>query len=97
MQTKQTFLEQKAENFKNYLLQFSPSQEVIDYANNFSKETLIPTILTTLVPVITSGSQGAVADSLIEKLVVKDEQERQAVKDKILAYFNCFYTVVMQE
>ena len=95
MPTKQDFLEQKASNFKNYLLQYQPSKEVVDYAESFSKESLIPTILTSLVPVVSSGSQGALADSLLEKLVLKDEEERVAVKEKILAYFNCFYTVVM--
>lgn len=96
MPTKQEFLEEKATNFRNYLMQFQPSEEVVTYADSFSKESLIPTILTKLVPIVSTNSQDSVADSLLEKLIVKEEQ-KQTVKEKILAYFNCFYSIVMND
>lgn len=96
MSSKQDFLEAKAENFKKYLYQFEPSDKVKDYVAGFSRDQLIPTIATKIVPLVSMNATETGADALLAELTVPDDKVAE-VKAKILAYINMFATVLLEK
>jgi hypothetical protein len=94
--TKQAFLEQKGENFKKYISGYNPSQKINEYINLFNKEELIPTIATKLIPLKSvNGLENAVSQ-IMEELTIPDD-EKIAVKIKLLAYMNMFIKIVTED
>ena len=94
MSSKQLFLETKAENFKNYINGFSPSDSVKSYIEGFNNDQLIPTIVAKLVPVATMGGFDSVAEKFINELVIPEGQ-KAIVKNKIIAYMDMFVNLVL--
>lgn len=93
--SKQEFLESKATNFKAYLERYNPSDKVRDYITHFSSDQLIPTIATKIIPLKAVNGIEASAAQLLQELQV-DEGDKDAVKNKIIAYMNMFASVVME-
>lgn len=95
MSSKQEFLEAKAENFKKYVYQYSPSQEIQEFVAGFSKEQLIPTIATKIVPLLSMNLVDSTADQLLAELTVPDNKKEE-VKNKIIAYITMFAKVLLE-
>ena len=92
--TKRDFLLAKAHNFRAYLNQYNPHPDIKQYIDNFKEEALIPSLLTLVVPVVKSGTQGGAVDDLMKKLKVPDA-DKAAVRAKLLRYLEMFATVVL--
>jgi hypothetical protein len=93
---KQEFLESKAKNFKKYIFEFEPSDNVKDYLDKFKEEDLISTIATTLLPVFSTSNQELLASKLMEELKVPDQRVSE-VTQKIVAYINMFCNVLLDK
>lgn len=93
MSSKQAFLEAKAENFKKFLLQYEPNDQSKDFMEKFDKTTLVPTILTQLVPLVNAGLHTKIVGEIIKGLTIPEGQEKE-VESKILKYFEMFCDVV---
>ena len=92
--TKREFLVAKAHNFRAYLSQYNPHPDIKKYIDNFKEEALIPSLLTLVVPVVKSGTQGGAVDDLMKKLTVPDG-DTQAVRAKLIRYLDMFASVVL--
>lgn len=92
--TKREFLVAKAHNFRAYLNQYNPHPDIKAYIDNFNEDALIPSLLTLVVPVVKSGTQGGAVDDLMKKLKVPDA-DKAAVRAKLLRYLEMFATVVL--
>ena len=92
--SKQDFLESKAVNFKKFLFEYEPSDKIKEFIDSFQADSLIPTILTRVVPLVSAGAQEATADQLLEELIVPEEKKEE-VRAKIVAYLNMFSKIVM--
>lgn len=92
--TKEAFLLQKGKNFREYILKYSPNQEVLDYMSKFDEKNLMASITTMLIPVKLSGTADVVIGELVARLTVPPTEEKD-VKDKIRRYFDMFADVMM--
>jgi hypothetical protein len=86
------FLIEKATNFKNYIMNYNPNQEVLDYLNTFDPSSLELTIATVLMPIKLSNTTDQVIDNLVSKLVIDPDNVAQ-VKNKIARYFDLFTSI----
>jgi len=93
MASKQEFLEAKAENFKKFLMGLEPNDASRDFLEKFDKKTLIPTILTQLVPLVSAGLHKKIVGEILKGLVIPEGSEEE-VEKKIIAYFEMFCDVV---
>jgi hypothetical protein len=91
--TKRDFLVAKAHNFRAYLSQYNPHPDIKTYIDNFKEEALLPSLLTLVVPVVKTGTQGGAVDDLMKKLSVP-EGDKPAVRAKLIRYLEMFATVV---
>ena len=92
--TKREFLVAKAHNFRAYLSQYDPHPDIKTYIENFKEDALIPSLLTLVVPVVRSGTQGGAVDDLMKKLKVPDG-DKAAVRAKLIRYLEMFASVVL--
>lgn len=90
---KETFLIQKGKNFREYILKYSPNQEVLEYMEKFNEENLLVSITNLLIPVKLSGASDFVVGELMSRLNIP-AQETEEVKQKITRYFAMFVDVV---
>ncbi len=88
-----TFLLEKAENFRAFVLGQSPDAEVTEQLRGFQKEMLFPTLTGVLLPAVQSQGIDGVVDELMLHLTPTDPV---AVKAKLRRYFECFYEVLTQ-
>ena len=93
--TKEAFLIQKGKNFREYILKYSPTQDVLEYMEKFNEENLMSSITTLLIPIKLSGTSGIVIGELMKRLTIP-EQEADDVKGKISRYFDMFAEVMMK-
>jgi hypothetical protein len=93
--TKEAFLIQKGKNFREYILKYSPTQDVLEYMEKFNEENLMSSIATLLIPIKLSGTSGVVIGELVKRLTIP-EQEADDVKGKIGRYFDMFAEVMMK-
>ena len=87
--TKDEFLREKAENFKNYIMNYSPNEEVLEFIDKFDSSNLFITITTTLLPLKMMGTSEIMISELINKLNIP-LNEIEGVREKIGRYFNFF-------
>ena len=92
--SKQAFLEGKAENFKNFIGAYKPSEQVQNFIATFNKDDMIMTIGTKIVPLVAAQLQESAATDLMKELTVPAE-EAEKVKSKIVAYLNMFSSVLL--
>ena len=92
--TKYEFIKEKALNFKAFLLKHDPNDEVKEFINKFDEIKLYPTIMTFLVPARALGTSEMMVDELLGKLQNLPDGEREAVKSKIIRYFDMFVELV---
>ena len=92
--SKEEFLKQKANNFREFLLKQKPSDEVKKFVETFDDSKINYTILTTLIPIKQMKTEEIMVDELMEKLNISDT-EKPEVKAKILRYFDMFVEVYL--
>lgn len=88
-----TFLLEKAENFRTFVLGQSPDIEVTEQINGFKKDLLFPTLTGVLLPAVQSKGIDSLVDELMSHLKPTDPV---AVRAKIKRYFECFYETLTQ-
>jgi hypothetical protein len=92
--SKQDFLKEKANNFRQFLLKQKPTDEVKEFITTFDDAKINYTILTTLIPIKQMKTEDIMVDELMEKLNISDT-EKPEVKAKILRYFDMFVEVYL--
>ena len=88
-----TFLLEKAENFRTFVLGQSPDAEVTQQIEGFKKDMLFPTLTSVLLPAVQSKGIEAMVDELMLHLTPTDPV---AVRAKVRRYFLCFYETLTQ-
>jgi hypothetical protein len=88
-----TFLLEKAENFRAFVLGQNPDAEVLEQLNGFQKDLLFPTLTGVLLPAVQSRGFDALVDELMTHLTPTDPI---AVRAKVRRYFDCFYETLTQ-
>ena len=91
-EAKEIFIQQKAENFRQFLLGHNPDSVMIAQIDGFKKEALMGTLMTVLLPGLALRGSGAVADEILAHLKPVDVK---AVKAKIERYFECFQQALL--
>ena len=84
------FLQEKAENFRAFLLGHSPDAELAARIEGFRPDQLWTTLTTLFLPAATLGIEG-VANEMLSHLTPADPA---AVRDKTTRYLTCFYEVL---
>ena len=84
------FLQEKAENFRAFLLGHSPDAELAARIDGFRPDQLWTTLTTLFLPAATLGIEG-VANEMLSHLTPADPA---AVRDKTTRYLTCFYEVL---
>lgn len=93
--SKEKFLAEKAINFQKFIESHKPDDEVKRYIASFQPENLLSTIMTVVVPIVTTGSHKAAAAELVTKLDISSPDDRKAAEAKIVAYMEMFTKVIM--
>jgi len=88
-----TFLLEKAENFRTFVLGQSPDAEVTQQIKGFQKDLLFPTLIGVLLPALKAKGVDSLVDELMSHLT---PTEPVAVRAKIKRYFECFYETLAQ-
>lgn len=96
MASKKDFLEQKAINFRDYLLKYKPAPEIQTYIHSFHRDKLIMTLLAVVVPIVKSNTTASAISDLMKKLTVP-ESEVPEVADKLKRYLEMFASVVLSD
>jgi hypothetical protein len=94
--TKLKFLEEKADNFKNYLLDLKPDDEARKYIETFEPQLLVSTITNIIVPIVQMGGVEESADEILKHLTVPDGKTEE-VKKKICRYIHMFNDVLLKQ
>lgn len=92
--TKIDFLKEKAKNFREFILKYSPEEDVKSFLMTFDESKLQYTILTTLLPMKAVKSEGIYIQELMDKLTIPANEE-EAVRNKIHRYFDMFIEVLV--
>ena len=87
-------LHEKATNFRQFLQSLSPNEEAQQMMASFDTAHVLPTVTFKLLPLSIAGKIPEVADAILAKMTVPEEQ-KAAAKDKIMRYLNCFCEIVM--
>lgn len=93
--TKADFLLAKAKNFRDFISRYEPAPEVVRYMNSFNEHLLIPTILTFVVPIVSSNTTAEAVQDLMKKMTIPDA-ERAEVATKLTRYLEMFVKVVTE-
>lgn len=88
-----TFLLEKAENFRVFVLGQCPDAEVLEQLNGFQKDLLFPTLTGVLLPAVQSRGIDSLVDELMMHLTPTDPA---AVRAKVKRYFECFHETLTQ-
>ena len=93
--TKEAFLIQKGKNFKEYILKYSPTEDVLQYMEKFNEQNLFSSIMTLLIPIKATGTADMVITELMGKLTIPPD-EMNDVKVKIGRYFDMFTEIMLK-
>ena len=93
MSDRLAFLQEKAANFRAFILGHSPDAELSAQIEGFAKDLLLPTLTTVLLPAWQSKGKDAIVAELMTHLTPADPA---AVKAKVERYFQCFYDTLTQ-
>lgn len=91
--TKLEFLKSKAANFRTLLNSYSPDSDAVKLMSGFNELLLVPTIQNYLVPLKKSGKLDEISRQVMDHLTVP-ESDKEAVRSKIVRYFQCFCETV---
>ena len=91
-ESKEAFIQQKAENFRQFLLGQNPDVALVAQIEGFKKEAVMGTLATLLLPGLALRGSAALADELLIHLKPADSA---AVKAKIERYFECFQQALL--
>jgi hypothetical protein len=95
MNSKIDFLKDKAQNFKKYIIELKPDEEIILWLSTFHEQMLIPTIVGGLLPLKKDNKLDETADKVLEKLKGVNDTNKAEVKIKLRRYFDLFCEVVV--
>jgi hypothetical protein len=87
-------LKAKAKNFKNYLLNYSPTPLVLEKLEAYNEDNIVDELSSTLVPIMTVGCLEIMIDQFINELTIP-EGELDAVRYKIMRYLKLFYELLV--
>ena len=93
--TKADFLLTKAKNFRDYISRYDPAPEVVGYMDSFREDLLIPTLLTIVVPIVSSNTTAEAVQDLMKKMTIPDA-EKAEVATKLTRYLEMFVKVVTE-
>lgn len=93
--TKADFLLAKAKNFRDYISRYDPAPEVVGYMDSFNEDLLIPTLLTIVVPIVSSNTTADAVKDLMKKMTIPDA-EKAEVAAKMTRYLEMFVKVVSE-
>lgn len=93
--TKVDFLLAKAKNFRDYISRYDPAPEVVCYMDSFREDLLIPTLLTFVVPIVSSNTTAEAVHDLMKKMSIPDD-EKAEVASKLTRYLEMFVKVVTE-
>lgn len=89
--TKVAFLDEKLRNFREYLIQFATTPEMVAELQRYqSVEEVLP-LLAQSVPVVKAGQVGLIADGFCTKFQTTDE----AFRLKVARYMECFVETLL--
>ena len=86
-------LKEKAKNFKNYLLNYSPSKEVLDKLESYNEDNIVDELNSTLVPLMSIGGIDIMVDQFLNELTIPKGEE-DAVRTKVIRYLKLFYDLL---
>ena len=86
-------LKEKAKNFKNYLLKYSPSKVVLDKLESYNEDNILDELNSTLVPLMSIGGIEIMVDQFLNELTIPKEDE-DAVRTKVMRYLKLFYDLL---
>ena len=81
-----SFIEEKAANFRKYLREQSKATNTQSILDSYSNEQLVPLVLKHLLPLYVSGLLGTAVDHIADTFANHDE----AFKAKVQRYLECF-------
>jgi len=93
--TAHSLLQEKAANFRAFIETFTPDETAQKLIASFNPTLLIPTIHMALLPLKQNNKLDETATTILSHLTVP-EAEKQAVKDKIKRYLECFCDLATQ-
>lgn len=93
--TAHALLQEKAANFRAFIETFSPDETAQKLITTFNPTLLIPTIHMALLPYQQKNKLDEIAVTILSHLTIP-EAEKQAVKDKIKRYLECFCDLATQ-
>ena len=88
-------LNEKAANFRAFIESFTPDESAQKLISTFNPTLLIPTIHMALLPIKQQGKLDTTAITILSHITVP-EADKQAVKDKIRRYLECFCDLAVQ-
>jgi hypothetical protein len=83
-------LQEKAHNFRTLLESHSPDADVRKMITGFNENMLVLTIQVSLIPLQKAGKLPETAAQILDKLTAVPEDQKQALKDKLRRYLECF-------
>jgi hypothetical protein len=86
-----TFLEEKAENFRVFLLGQNPDSTLLESIQGFEKSNLTNTLYTVFLPGVALKGIESLTDELMTHLTPTDAV---AVRTKVSRYLTCFHEVL---
>jgi hypothetical protein len=91
MSSANDFITQKAENFRSYLLSMSPDLELKQQLDGYTKEKVMPTLLTVLLPSVAALGVDGVVSEIMLHITAPDTA---AVTEKVKRYIQCFLEAI---
>ena len=91
---KREYLLGKARNFRDYINQYKPADEIQAYIKNFTESNLLITLMSVVVPIVQTKTTASAVRDLMKKMTVPDS-EKAAVADKLARYLEMFAAVVL--
>ena len=88
------FLQEKAANFRQFLVDNSPDDELKKQMTAYQPTLLLPTITTLLLPMAAAGLLPQAVDEILSHLTPTDSE---AARDKIRRYLEMFVSVIQEQ
>lgn len=93
--TAHALLQEKAANFRAFIETYTPDETAQKLITTFNPTLIIPTIHMALLPIKKNDKMDETAITILSHLTVP-EADKQAVKDKIKRYLECFCDLATQ-
>lgn len=88
------FLQEKAANFRQFLADNNPDEEIKKQMTLYQPSLLLPTVTTLLLPMASAGLLPQAVNEIMSHLTPSDPD---AARDKITRYLEMFVSVVQED